>query len=45
MATAIASTRATGNVTILGANAIEKSYPNFFRDFKNLGGKIDVINV
>lgn len=45
MATAIASTRSTGDITIIGANAIEKSYPNFFRDFKNLGGKINVINV
>jgi 3-phosphoshikimate 1-carboxyvinyltransferase len=38
MATAIASTRATGEVTILGANAVEKSYPDFFKDFKKLGG-------
>lgn len=45
MATAIASTRSTGDITIMGANAVEKSYPNFFRDFKNLGGKINVINV
>ncbi len=45
MATAIASTRCVGDVTIVGANAIEKSYPNFFRDFENLGGKINVINV
>ncbi|MCD7800493.1 MAG: 3-phosphoshikimate 1-carboxyvinyltransferase [Ruminococcus sp.] len=45
MATAIASTRCMNDVIILGANAVEKSYPNFFRDFKNLGGKIDVINV
>lgn len=45
MATAIASTRSTGDITIIGANAIEKSYPNFFRDFKNLGGILNVINV
>jgi 3-phosphoshikimate 1-carboxyvinyltransferase len=45
MAAAIASTRATSDITIIGANAIEKSYPNFFRDFENLGGKINVINV
>lgn len=45
MATAIASTRSTDDITIIGANAIEKSYPNFFRDFKNLGGILNVINV
>jgi 3-phosphoshikimate 1-carboxyvinyltransferase len=45
MAAAIASTRATSDITIIGANAIEKSYPNFFRDFENLGGRINVINV
>lgn len=45
MAVAIASTRCIGNVTIKGANAVEKSYPEFFRDYKNLGGKINVINV
>ncbi|MGN1411820.1 MAG: 3-phosphoshikimate 1-carboxyvinyltransferase [Oscillospiraceae bacterium] len=45
MAIAIATTRSTGDVTILGANAVEKSYPNFFRDYENLGGKLNVINV
>lgn len=45
MAVAIASTRSTGAITIFGANAVEKSYPNFFRDFENLGGLYDVINV
>lgn len=45
MAVAIASTRSTKDITIFGANAVEKSYPNFFRDFKNLGGIYNVINV
>ena len=26
---------------ILGAQAIEKSYPNFFKDYVKLGGKVD----
>lgn len=45
MSVAIASTRSTDDVTILGANAVEKSYPNFFRDFKNIGGIFNVVNV
>lgn len=33
---------AKGNSTIVGAQAIKKSYPNFFNDVSLLGGKIDV---
>lgn len=42
MAAAIAATACEGPVTIRGAEAADKSYPNFFRDFARLGGKIDV---
>ncbi|NLD58160.1 MAG: 3-phosphoshikimate 1-carboxyvinyltransferase [Clostridiales bacterium] len=42
MAAAIAATACEGPVTILGAEAADKSYPHFFRDFARLGGKIDV---
>ena len=39
MASAIASTASTGNVTVLGFESIRKSYPDFLKDFINLGGK------
>jgi 3-phosphoshikimate 1-carboxyvinyltransferase len=41
MAAAIASTNCTKPVAITGAEAVNKSYPGFFRDFKALGGKIN----
>ena len=43
MAAAIAATRADGDVIIKGAEAAEKSYPNFFNDYTDLGGKANVI--
>lgn len=43
MAAAIAATRAEGETIIIGAEAVEKSYPDFFKDFEKLGGKYDVI--
>jgi 3-phosphoshikimate 1-carboxyvinyltransferase len=43
MAAAIAATRAAGPVTILGAQAVEKSYPGFWDDYKRLGGEIHVL--
>lgn len=43
MSAAIASTICTEPVTITGAEAVNKSYPGFFRDFKGLGGKINEI--
>lgn len=43
MAAAIAATNCTSPVTIVGAEAVNKSYPGFFRDFKNLGGKVNGI--
>ena len=42
MAAAIAATNAEGPVTILGCEAVNKSYPDFFRDFEKLGGRIHV---
>ncbi len=42
MAAAIAATACEGPVTIFGAEAAAKSYPEFFRDFEALGGKIHV---
>lgn len=43
MAAAAASCFCTGPVVIHGAEAVRKSYPSFFEDFKKLGGKYDVI--
>ncbi|NMP37383.1 MAG: hypothetical protein GX051_04565 [Clostridiales bacterium] len=43
MAAAVASCACSGAVTIKNAQAVEKSYPSFWEDFKALGGKFDVI--
>jgi len=40
MMAAIAATRATGPVTITGAECVAKSYPNFWEDYEMLGGQI-----
>ena len=42
MAAAILATRADGPVRIPGAEAVNKSYPEFFDHFTALGGNIDV---
>ncbi len=44
MAAAVASVCAKGPVTIEGAEAVEKSYPHFFEDWKHLGGNVDVLD-
>ena len=41
MAAAILATVADGDVTVTGAKAVAKSYPDFFEHFAALGGKID----
>ncbi|NCB74278.1 MAG: 3-phosphoshikimate 1-carboxyvinyltransferase [Clostridia bacterium] len=40
MSAAIAASACSGQTTIVGAEAVKKSYPDFFRDFEKLGGKI-----
>ncbi len=45
MSAAIAATIADGDVTIIGAECINKSYPDFFEDYNKLGGKANVINL
>ncbi|MDE6730897.1 MAG: 3-phosphoshikimate 1-carboxyvinyltransferase [Oscillospiraceae bacterium] len=45
MCAAIAATRATEPVTILGAECVAKSYPAFFQDYQKLGGKIHGIHL
>lgn len=42
MAACIAATVA-GNSVIMGIEAVNKSYPEFFEDYKKLGGKFDVL--
>ncbi len=44
MSAAVAALGSSGEITVRGAQAVSKSYPNFFEDYKMLGGKADVIN-
>ena len=39
MAAAIAATGCTGPVTIRGAECVQKSYPDFWEDYRSLGGR------
>ena len=43
MSAAVASIVCEGEVRILKAEAVRKSYPGFFEDFKKLGGKVTLI--
>lgn len=43
MTAAIASIYSKGNIEIIKAESVNKSYINFFDDFKSLGGKVDVL--
>lgn len=43
MAFAVLGAYAEGETIIEGYKAVNKSYPNFFEDFKSLGGNADVI--
>ncbi len=45
MAAAIASCRAEGKIIIERAEAVNKSYPNFFEDLKKIGGEVNVIDM
>ena len=45
MAAAVAALGCNGDVVIKGAEAAEKSYPDFFTDYSNLGGKVNVIDL
>ncbi len=45
MAMAMASVRCKGELVIEGSEAIKKSYPTFFEDFKNLGGIVNELDV
>ena len=41
MAAAIAATACTGDVVILGAECVEKSYPSFWTEYRRLGGNYE----
>ena len=43
MMAAIAATGCTGPVTVLGAECVKKSYPDFWEVYKSLGGDIHVL--
>jgi 3-phosphoshikimate 1-carboxyvinyltransferase len=43
MALAIASIRCKKQVTIKHAEAVNKSYPRFFEDFKSIGGQFTIV--
>ena len=45
MAAAVAALSCSGDVIIKGAEAAEKSYPEFFKDLTALGGKVNVIDM
>lgn len=45
MSAAIAATKSEGDIIINGAEAVEKSYPDFFRDYTWLGGIANVITL
>ncbi len=45
MSMAIAATRCQGPVTIVGAEAVDKSYPTFFEEFRRLGGVFDEVDL
>ncbi len=42
MATAAAASACTGKSELIGADSVAKSYPAFFEDFTQLGGKVDL---
>lgn len=42
MAAAVASAGCTGSVTVTGAQAVEKSYPGFWRDLEALGRQVQL---
>jgi 3-phosphoshikimate 1-carboxyvinyltransferase len=42
MMATIAALLANGPTTILNAQAITKSYPTFFEDFKQVGGRYEI---
>lgn len=44
MSIAVAATRATQPIIIKNAECVSKSYPQFWEDYKKMGGIVDVVN-
>ncbi len=44
MSASVLSMLCENDVTISDSNAVEKSYPDFFKDFNKMGGNSDVLN-
>ncbi|MGL4391854.1 MAG: 3-phosphoshikimate 1-carboxyvinyltransferase [Fusobacteriaceae bacterium] len=42
MSLAVASIRCENPITITGAESVRKSYPNFWDEFKSVGGKVEI---
>lgn len=45
MALAAAALRSAGDVRVTDERSIEKSYPGFYKDFRNLGGNANVVDL
>lgn len=45
MAFSMAAAFSAGSTVLTQAEAIQKSYPNFYKDFKALGGAVHVLNI
>lgn len=45
MSAAIAASICSEPVTIQGAEVVEKSYPDFYKDFEKIGGNADVVQI
>ena len=43
MMAAVLATRADGPVTLTGAECVRKSYPDFWEEYKQLGGEVHVL--
>ena len=43
MAAAVAAVRASGTVTVDGAECVAKSFPDFWEVYESLGGKTDAV--
>ena len=44
MSAAVAASCCTAPVTILGTEAVNKSYPTFFEDYRRLGGQVEFLD-
>ena len=43
MMTAIAATRCKKSVTLTGAECVNKSYPDFWKEYERLGGQVEEV--